>query len=196
MSDSLVGRTLFTVAKVSLLIISLFLFGIAWFLCSDILERDNWPTTKGKVFESQTVAKQGEMLGRKVKYYDLNIRYGYIVDKIRYNKTGLFLKQADKRLELSYFKQKEQEFKKGDVVKVHYNPQNPKQAYLVPEIASGMRSFYDTTQKMLILSIFLFLISPFISMFRDKKYIEKNTFEQGLIVPDSAKVIPAHKRGK
>ena len=95
MSDSLVGRTLFTVAKVSLLIISLFLFGIAWFLCSDMLARDNWPTTKGKVFESQTVAKQGEMLGRKVKYYDLNIRYGYIVDKVRYNKTGLFLKQAD-----------------------------------------------------------------------------------------------------
>ncbi len=196
MSDSLVGRTLFTVAKVSLLIISLFLFSIAWFLCSDMLARDNWPTTKGKVFESQAVAKQGEMLGRKVKYYDLNIRYGYIVDKVRYNKIGLFFKQADKNLELSYFKEKEQEFKKGDIVKVHYNPQNPKQAYLVPEIASGMRSFYDTTQKMLILSIFLFLISPFINMFRDKKYIEKNTFEQGLIVPDSAKVIPAHKRGR
>lgn len=187
MADSITGRMIFNVFKISLLVMGLSLFSVAWLLNKDNLARDQWPTTKGKIFYSQVVERQKELFGRQIKWYDLDVKYGYVVDKVRYDKKGLFLEPADKNLKLKFFKQQAKEFKKGKIVKVHYNPANPKQAYLLTNVDEGTRSFYRVSRDIVLFTLFLFLISPVINLFKDKKYKEKNKVESGLVVPDDAK---------
>lgn len=187
MADSITGRVIFNFFKTALFVICGTLFFIAWMLNKENLSRDEWPVTKGKVFYSQAVEKQMKVLGRNVKYYDLNIKYGYIVNKIRYDKKGLFADFPDKTLTKEFFIEQSKKFKKGDFVAVHYNPQNPKQSYLIADVDSGTRSFYKVTKDMLCFSIFLFLITPFLSLFKEKRYIDKNHIDQGLQVPNNAK---------
>lgn len=190
MSDSITARVIFNVFKGTLLFIGLILLCIAWMMNSSNLQQDAWPVTKGKIFYSQTVEKKYKVLGRDVKYYDLNIKYGYVVNKIRYNKKGLFVEGVDKTLDLAFFKQQENNFKKGQIVKVHYNPENPKQAYLVADIDSGTRSFYSASKKIVYFSIFLFLITPLLTFIKNRRFVRKNTVAQeGLVVPDDARRI-------
>lgn len=194
MSDSITSRVLFNVFKVSLLVISLSLFLVAWLLNKDNLAKDAWPTTDAKIFYSQVVKRSGTFLGHQTKWYDLNIKYGYVVNKQRYDKQGLFVESIDHSLNREFFEEKAQQFKKDDIVKVHYNPQNPKQAYLVANIDSGIRTFYGATQKMVLFTLFLFIITPLINYFKEKGYKTKNSVEQGLIVPDDVKrVMPGQR---
>lgn len=194
MSDSITGRILFNVFKVSLLFIGVILLAVSWLMNRENLIQDDWPVTKGKVFYSQPVEVKDTFLGRDIKHFDLNIKYGYLVNKVRYDSTGLFVEEADKTLDKSYFIEKAEEFTKGKVVDVHYNPENPKQSYLVANIDEGTRTFYATSQKIVAFCIFLFLITPVLSFFKEQRYRRKNKVDSGLIVPENARRITPEQR--
>tara|TARA_Y100001960_G_scaffold334048_1_gene444174 strand:+ start:9559 stop:10149 length:591 start_codon:yes stop_codon:yes gene_type:complete len=194
MSDSITGRILFNVFKASLLFIGLTLLGVSWLMNRENLIQDDWPVTKGKVFYSQPVEVSDTFLGRSIKHFDLSIKYGYIVNKVRYNSTGLFVEDTDKTLERAYFVEKAKEFSKGKIVDVHYNPENPKQSYLVANIDEGTRTFYAMSQKIVAFCIFLFLITPLLSFFKEKRYRRKNKVDSGLIVPENARRITPEQR--
>lgn len=194
MSDSITSRVVFNVFKGSLLFIGLILFSLAWFMNKDNLEQDKWPVTKGKVFYSKVVVVYDKILGRKVKHFDLDVKYAYVVNNKRYDNKGLFLENTDKNLEKSFFSEQSKIFTKNKVVPVHYNPKNPKESYLVADIDSGTRSFYSASQKIVLFALFLFAITPLITFIKDKSFKRKNKVESGLVVPDDAiRVQPIRK---
>lgn len=187
MADSIGVRVVFNIFKISLFIIAGILFLIAWYFNKDNLATDNWPSAKGIIYSSNIVEKYSTLLGRKYKHYDLDINYAYIVDNKKYEGKGLFINADDKNIELDYYKKANDFFNKNKKISVHYNPENPQESYLVKKLDYGTRSFYKVSRDLLFFAIFLYLITPILSLFRDKKYIKDNSFEQGLIVPDDVK---------
>jgi hypothetical protein len=187
MADSIGVRVVFNIFKISLFIIAGVLFLIAWYFNKDNLTTDNWPTAKGIIYSSNIVEQYSTLLGRKYKHYDLDIDYGYIVDNKKYEGKGLFINSDDKNIELDYYKKANDFFNKNPKTFVYYNPENPQESYLVKKLDYGTRSFYKISRDLLFFAIFLYLITPILRLFRDKKYIKDNSFEQGLIVPDDVK---------
>lgn len=195
MSDSVIGRTIFTVFKVSLLLISLTLFGIAYFFNQDNLEQDNWVETKAKIFKSDVIKKEVRIAGRKAVSYDLDVAYGYIVNNKRYNQIGLFAyNKTPKTLSREYFIDQAKVYSKNKIVKTYYNPENPKESYLVLNKGSSAYVFYSAISKLLIVSLLLFLIQPILGLLENYRLRKELSKEHKFIIPDDVKRVQPIRR--
>lgn len=196
MSDSMVGRVIFNVMRVSFLAIVLSLFAIAYFLNKDYLDLQHWHKTQAKVFSSQVVEKQVKILDRLAISYDMEVEYAYIVDKKRYDSNSLFaFNKTPKTLTKDYFLQQSEIIKAGALVDVYYNPESPENSYLILAHKDGSMAFYESVLVLLYIALGLFAIQPLIIMVKSKKDKKALTRTQEFIIPDDAKRIPAHKRG-
>lgn len=197
MSDSVVGRIVFNVFKFSLLIVSLLLFAIAYFFNKDNLDQEDWVETKAKVFRSQVIQKETRIAGRKAIAYDLDIKYGYLANKKRFDQQGLFAyNDTPKTLNKEFFIEQAKTYSKGSVVKAYYNPENPSQSYLLRNTESGAATFYDAIKKLLCVSLLIFLIQPILALRENKKLRRDLAKKHEFIIPDDARRIPAVKRGR
>jgi hypothetical protein len=197
MSDSMVGRVIFNVMRVSFLAIVLSLFAIAYFLNKDYLDLQHWHKTQAKVFSSQVVEKRVKILDRLAISYDMEVEYAYIVDKKRYDSNSLFaFNKTPKTLPKDYFLQQSEIIKAGALVDVYYNPESPENSYLILAPEGGSMAFYESILVLLYIALGLFAIQPLISYYnyRQGKTPNNTTFE--FIIPQNARRISARKRDK
>jgi hypothetical protein len=87
-----------------------------------------WPTVSGRIVEREAQARP-ELAGHRMAQYEARVRYEYVVGGRKYVGTRL---RAGTELESREAAQRDLA-KIPDEVTVHYNPQNPAEAYLLGE---------------------------------------------------------------
>lgn len=197
MSDSMVGRVIFNVIRISFLAIVLSLFAIAYFLNKDYLDLQHWHKTEAKVFSSEVIEKRVTIMNRVAISYDMQVEYAYIVNKTRYDSNNLFaFGKTPKTLPKQYFLDQRKVIKEGALVDVYYNPENPDESYLILAPEGGSMAFYESVLVLLYIALGLFAIQPFISYYnyRQGRTPNNTTFE--FIIPQTARRISARRRDK
>ena len=89
----------------------------------------NWPTVEGVVLESRIMPESGG----KYADYDCHVEYEYSVDGVRYvsSRVGISLKARRSGYDAQ---EALRPYRKGFSTTAHYNPKNPAEAIVAPQI--------------------------------------------------------------
>ena len=115
--------------------IALMAFALVWvggvFLCRKFYAARDWPSVDGLITKSALEWEQGNGPD-SVSGYTMDVEYEYVVNSRKYVKNGLRLGWKLMMGWKSSMERRLAAFPVGRRVTVSYNPQKPKEAYVVP----------------------------------------------------------------